>query len=153
MQSVVTGQAPITLERKITSGGKQINTEDDTHNNWNKSYTSDKNKKVISAYVCIICETSRSRYRNQGDSIVPTTKRQVENKRCPNRNRKKEGREEKNKDKSTSATQERKKTARKGNTHTSGSQGARGGYRRTGSRRAYILQHRFDERGSFSTYP
>ena len=24
MQSVVTGQAPITLERKITSGGKQI---------------------------------------------------------------------------------------------------------------------------------
>ena len=45
MQSVVTGQAPITLERKITSGGKQINTEDNTHNNWNQSYTSDKNKK------------------------------------------------------------------------------------------------------------
>ena len=28
MQSVVTGQAPITLEWKITSGGKQIKTED-----------------------------------------------------------------------------------------------------------------------------
>ena len=32
MQSVVTVQAPITLERKITSGGKQIKTEDNTHN-------------------------------------------------------------------------------------------------------------------------
>ena len=32
-QSVVTGQAPITLERKNTSGGKQIKTEDNTHNN------------------------------------------------------------------------------------------------------------------------
>ena len=51
MQSVVTGQAPISLERKITSGGKQIKTEDNTHSNWNKSNTSDKNKKVKSAYV------------------------------------------------------------------------------------------------------
>ena len=35
MQSVVTGQAPITLKRKIkiTSGGKQIKTEDNTHSN------------------------------------------------------------------------------------------------------------------------
>ena len=33
MQSVVTGQAPITLERKITSGGQQIKTEDNTHIN------------------------------------------------------------------------------------------------------------------------
>ena len=33
MQSVVTGQAPITLECKIISGGKQIKTEDNTHNN------------------------------------------------------------------------------------------------------------------------
>ena len=34
-QCVVTGQAPITLERKITSGGKQIlvEAEDNTHNN------------------------------------------------------------------------------------------------------------------------
>ena len=46
MQSVVTGQAPITLERKITSGEKQIKTEDNSHNSGNKSYTSDKNKKV-----------------------------------------------------------------------------------------------------------
>ena len=45
MQSGVTGQAPITLERKITSGGKQLKTKDNTHNSCNKSYTSDKNKK------------------------------------------------------------------------------------------------------------
>ena len=32
MQSVVTGQAPINLERKIISGGKQIKTKDNTHN-------------------------------------------------------------------------------------------------------------------------
>ena len=31
MQSVVTGQASITLEWKIISGGKQIKTEDSTH--------------------------------------------------------------------------------------------------------------------------
>ena len=39
MQYAVTGQAPITLERKITSGGKQIKTEDNMHNKLNKSYT------------------------------------------------------------------------------------------------------------------
>ena len=33
MKFVVTGQAPITLERKITSGGKQMKKEDYTHNN------------------------------------------------------------------------------------------------------------------------
>ena len=33
MQSVVTGQAAINLERKITSGGKQIKTEANAHNN------------------------------------------------------------------------------------------------------------------------
>ena len=36
MQSVVTGQAPITLERKIENyltGGKQIKTEDNARNN------------------------------------------------------------------------------------------------------------------------
>ena len=33
MQSVGTGQAPITLERKITSVGKQIKTEGNTRNN------------------------------------------------------------------------------------------------------------------------
>ena len=53
MQSVVTGQALRTLERKITSGGKQVKTEDNTHNNRNKSYPSDKNIKVRSAYVRI----------------------------------------------------------------------------------------------------
>ena len=31
--SVVTGQAPITLGWTVTSGGKQIKTEDNTHNN------------------------------------------------------------------------------------------------------------------------
>ena len=30
-------EAPIPLQRKITSGGKQIKTEDNTHNSWNKS--------------------------------------------------------------------------------------------------------------------
>ena len=44
MQSVVTGEAPITLEQKITSGGKQMKTED-AHNNWNKSYNSDNKLK------------------------------------------------------------------------------------------------------------
>ena len=41
MQCVVTGQAPtpISLEWKITSGRKQVKTEDNKHNNWNKSYT------------------------------------------------------------------------------------------------------------------
>ena len=33
MQSVVTGKAPMSLEQKITSEGKQIKTEDNTHNN------------------------------------------------------------------------------------------------------------------------
>ena len=34
MQSVVTGQAPITLEaEEITSGAKKNKTEDNTHNN------------------------------------------------------------------------------------------------------------------------
>ena len=33
MQPVVTGQAPITLERKVTSREKQIKTEDITHYN------------------------------------------------------------------------------------------------------------------------
>ena len=33
MQSVVTGQAPITKERKIASGGTPIKAEDNTQNN------------------------------------------------------------------------------------------------------------------------
>ena len=49
MQTVVTGQAPITLEWKITSGGKQKKTED-THNHWNKSHTSDKKNKRGRSY-------------------------------------------------------------------------------------------------------
>ena len=53
MQSVVTGHAPITLEHKITSGGKQMKKEDNTHNNCNKRYTSDKKKNVRRAYVRI----------------------------------------------------------------------------------------------------
>ena len=36
---------PITLERKLISGGKRIKTEDNTNNNRNKSYTSDKKKR------------------------------------------------------------------------------------------------------------
>ena len=58
--------------------------EDNTHNNWNKSDTSDKKLKVKSGHVrtkihiYIISQTSRSRNRNQGDSTVPTRKRQDE---------------------------------------------------------------------------
>ena len=52
MQSVVTGQAPITLERKVTSGGKQVKTEENTHNE-KIVYLTTKNKKAISAYVRI----------------------------------------------------------------------------------------------------
>ena len=53
MQSVVTGQAPTTLvERKITSGGKQVKTVDKKHTitETNHIHTSEK-KKVASAYV------------------------------------------------------------------------------------------------------
>ena len=41
--SVVTGQAPITLEQKIIYEGKTNKNRDNAHNNWNKSYTSDEN--------------------------------------------------------------------------------------------------------------
>ena len=30
---------------KYLSGGKQMKTHDNTHNNWNKTYTSDKDKR------------------------------------------------------------------------------------------------------------
>ena len=55
MQSVITGQVPVTLERKITSRGKKKKTEDKTITETNRIlvYTSDKNKKVRSAYVRI----------------------------------------------------------------------------------------------------
>ena len=49
MQSVVTGQAPITLERKVTSGGKQI-----------------KEHKIIYTRNTAVAETNRIR--------VPQTK-------------------------------------------------------------------------------
>ena len=70
MQSVVVGQVPITLERKITSGGKQLITEDNTQNNTYLKqivlyYASDENEKMTSAYVriryihvsCVMCHT------------------------------------------------------------------------------------------------
>ena len=110
-QSVVTGQAPITLEQKIISGGKQIKTEDNTHNNWNKSYTSDKNKKVRSALVrikdtCVMLNESQQKPKPRRQHSAHH-KRQDETSDCPNRNRKREGREERNKDKSKH--QQRKK--------------------------------------------
>ena len=49
--SVVTGQAPITLEQKIIYEGKTNKNRDNAHNNWNKSYTSDENKTVRSVYM------------------------------------------------------------------------------------------------------
>ena len=50
MQSVVTGQAPITLERKRTSGGKQTKTEDNTHNNCN-FFVGGGGRNVVGCYV------------------------------------------------------------------------------------------------------
>ena len=67
---MVTGQAPITLEWKITSGGTQIKTKDNTHNNWNKSYTSDKNKKMRLAYVRIKIHTSK--YKHDCFMFIPS---------------------------------------------------------------------------------
>ena len=54
MQSVVTGDAPITLDWKITSGGKPIKTEDNTRSNWNKSYASDNKNKEVRSYEILI---------------------------------------------------------------------------------------------------
>ena len=45
MQSVVTGQAPITLEGKTTSGGKQMKTEDSTHNRVSKKRNENRTEK------------------------------------------------------------------------------------------------------------
>ena len=101
----------------ITSGGKQTKTEDNTHNNWNKSYTSDKQKYVRSAYVRIKIHIYHMLNESQ-QKLKPTRQHSTHkkktgwNKRCLNRNRKREGREEENKDNSTSATQERRQHAR-----------------------------------------
>ena len=111
MQSVVTGQPPITLQRKITSGGKQIKSR--RHDNSNKSNTSDKDKRSE-----ISVRTYQDTYHMVSESPPkPKPRRQHSThknktgwkKRCPNRNRKREGREEEIKqNKSTSSTQDRK---------------------------------------------
>ena len=127
MQCVVTGQAPITLERKIASGGKHIKTKDNTHNNWNKSYTSDKNKKQRSAY--------QDTYISYASRVAAETETEVTAKYPQEKDRMKTNdvqieiekkEEDKKKTKKVNISKARK-TARKGDTHTSGSQGARGG--------------------------
>ena len=135
MQPVVTAQAPITLQRKVTSGGQ-------TNKN-RRQYTPylkqtripqtkikmwDQRTYVWKCIEHIICETSRSRNRNRGDSIVPTRKRQDETNDVQIEIEKIEKREERGGKKKVNIKNAREKTARKGNTHTytSGSQGARG---------------------------
>ena len=56
MQSVLTGQAPTTLERKTTSGGKtNKNTQNNTHNKWNSFvYLKTKIKRCASTRVIFI---------------------------------------------------------------------------------------------------
>ena len=132
MQSVVTGQAPINLQRKITSGEEQIKTQDNnTHNNLNKSYTSDKNKKVISAYhtyVYIILRTrttyqdtyhmlnesqQKPKPRTQHSTRKKKTKIQDDQKPTMSKSKsKKEKEKEEKSNQSTSTTQERRQYAR-----------------------------------------
>ena len=64
-------------------------------------------------------------FHNSARSAQATRKRQDETNDVQIEIEKREGREEKTK--YTNVKNARKKTARKGNTHTSGSQGARGG--------------------------
>ena len=98
MQSVVTGQAPITLDRKITSGGKQIKTEHNTHNSWNKSHISGNNKRVtyVRTYQDTCHMLNESQQKPKPRRQHSTHKKKTGwSKRCPNRNRKREGRGEK----------------------------------------------------------
>ena len=108
MQSAVTGQAPITLERKTTSGGKRIKTEDNTHN-WNKCtrYTVPQTKikrwdqrayiKIHIRYILVhhASMLNESQQKPKPRRQHSTYKKKTGwNKLCPNRNRKREGREE-----------------------------------------------------------
>ena len=99
MQSVVTGQAPITLEWKITSGEKQINAEDNTHNNWNKSYTPDKNKRWDErTYVSDTYHTlneSQQKPKPRRPSIIPLEKGRM--KKTTSKSKSKKAKDEKNK--------------------------------------------------------
>ena len=78
MQSVVTGQAPITLERKITSGGKQVKAEDSNTITETNRIPQTKIKNTCNTYIQIICQTNRRSNRNRRDSMVPARKRQDE---------------------------------------------------------------------------
>ena len=63
MQSVVIGQAPITLERKITSRGKQKKTEDNV-----PSILSDK-KKSKTQEISVCTATARTQERQHAWGI------------------------------------------------------------------------------------
>ena len=136
MQSVVTGQAPITLERKITSGGKQMKTEDNIHKNWSKSYISRqkikrRDQRTYYTYQGTYHVLNESHQKPKPWRQHSTHKKKIRwNKRCPKSKShswrfstfykiEQKGKEEK---KNKTNQQERKKTARKGNTRTSGSQ-------------------------------
>ena len=104
MQSVVTGQAPITLERKITSGGKQIKTEDNTHNNWKNRIPQRKIKMwdqrtYVSRYIDIIYFEVYHMLNEPQQKPKPKRQHSTQTKKtgwnewCPNRNRKVEKRE------------------------------------------------------------
>ena len=70
--SVVTGQAPITLEHNSISEGKTNKNGDNAHNNWNKSYTSDEKKKgEISVHV--IRTKIRSTYHKHAKRVAAET--------------------------------------------------------------------------------
>ena len=94
MQSVVTGQAPITLERKITSGEKQIKTDDITHNNWNRSYCITQTKKKNGEIIVRMYQDTYHTLNESQQKATPRTQHGTHKKktgwikRCPNRNRK-----------------------------------------------------------------
>ena len=111
---MVTGQDPLTLEQKITSGGKRIKTEDNTHNNWNKSYTSDKNKNVRSDTYHMLNESQQKpKPRREHSTRKKKTKIQDDQKPTMSKSKsKKEKEKEEKSNQSTSTTQERRQYAR-----------------------------------------
>ena len=128
MQSVVTGQAPITLERKIISGGKQIKTEDNKHITETNRIPQTKIKRwdqrtYVSRYISyakrVATETETeetAQYPQEKDRMKQTKSKPISKKE-----------KEEKKKKKINLKNVRKKTAREEKTHASGSQGARGG--------------------------
>ena len=90
-QSLVTGRTPISLEWKITAGWKRLRTKGTSHNNGNKSYTSDRNKSKGETRARTYQDTyhmpdesqPKPKPRRQQNT---RTRKTALNKRCPNRN-------------------------------------------------------------------